>query len=89
MGKQSRAKHNRIPAPVPRFSMRAFSLYRSTWIFVMGILVLSYGAAAMQHSRWNQAENARVHPVFHLWAIILGIALIVLSYKLRKRDRSL
>ncbi|HKO18414.1 MAG TPA: hypothetical protein VJU82_05975 [Acidobacteriaceae bacterium] len=55
----------------------------------MGILVLSYGAAAMQHSRWNQAENARVHPVFHLWAIILGIALIVLSYKLRKRDRSL
>lgn len=69
--------------------MRSFSLDRSTWIFVIGILVLSYGAAAMQYSRWNHAENARVHPVFHAWAIILGIALIVLSYKWRKRDRSL
>jgi hypothetical protein len=43
MGKQSRAKRNRIPAPVPRFSLRSFSLDWSTWMFVNGILVLSYG----------------------------------------------
>jgi hypothetical protein len=87
MGKQSRAKRNRIPAPVPRFSMKSFSLYKSTWIFVIGVLVLSYGIAALQYSRWNNAENARVHPVFHPWAIIVGIALIVLSFKIPKPDR--
>ncbi len=90
MGKQSRAKRNRVPAPVPRFSMRSYSLDRSTpWLFVIGIFVLSYGTAAMQYSRWNHAENAHVHPVFHPWAIVVGIALIVLSYKMLKRDRRL
>jgi hypothetical protein len=51
MGKGSRAKRNRVGAPVPRFSMKSFSLDRSTWIFVIGIFVLSYGTAAMQYSR--------------------------------------
>jgi hypothetical protein len=86
MGKSSRAKRNRIPAPVPRFSMGSFSLDSSTWMFVIGVLVLSYGSAAMQYSRWNHTENAGVHPVFHPWAIVLGIAVIVLSYKMPKRD---
>ena len=85
MGKSSRAKRNRVRAPVPRFSMKSFSLDRSTWIFVIGIFVLSYGTAAMQYSRWNHAENARVHPVFHPWALVAGIALIVLSYKMPKQ----
>jgi hypothetical protein len=86
MGKLSRAKHNRKPGPVPRFSMRSFSLSKSTWVFLLGVLTLSYGAAGMQYSRWNHAENARVHPVFHPWAIVAGVALIVLSYKLPRRD---
>jgi hypothetical protein len=85
MGKGSRAKRNRVGAPVPRFSMKSFSLDRSAWIFVIGIFVLSYGTAAMQYSRWNHAENARIHPVFHPWAIVAGIALIVLSYKMPKQ----
>ena len=85
MGKSSRAKSNRVPGPVPRLSMKSFSLDRSTWMFLIGILVLSYGTAAMQYSRWNHAENARVHAVLHPWAIIAGIALIVLSYKVPKR----
>ena len=38
----------------------------------------------MQYSRWSHAENARVHAVFHPWAIIVGIALILLSYKMPK-----
>ncbi len=33
----------------------------------------------------NHAENARVHPVFHPWAIVAELALIVLSYKVPKR----
>ena len=85
MGKSRRAKSNRVPAPVPRLAMKSFSLGRSTWMFLIGIFVLSYGTAAMQYSRWNHAENARVHPVFHPWAIVAGIALIVLSYKVPKR----
>lgn len=55
-------------------------------MFMIGVCVLSYGTAAMQYSRWNHAENAHVHPVFHPWAIIVGIALIVLSYNTPKRD---
>ncbi len=51
---------------------------------VIGVVVLSYGTAAMQYSRWNHAEDARVHPVFHPWAIIVGIGLIGLSYKMPK-----
>ncbi len=60
-------------------------VYRSTWVFVIGVLLLSYGTAGMQYSRWSDAENARVHPVFHAWGIVVGIALIVLSYKMKKR----
>ena len=88
MGKHSRAKHNRLPAPPPRFrfSLASFSLDRSTWTFVAGVLALMYGTAGMQYSRWNHAENAHIHPVFHPWAIVVGIALIVLSYKMLRRS---
>ena len=60
--------------------MSNFALDKSTWEFVGGVLLLAYGTAAMQYSRWNHVENAHVHPLFHPWAIILGIALLVLSY---------
>jgi hypothetical protein len=33
------------------------------------------------YSRWKHAENAHVHPEFHPWAIIVGIVLLVVSYK--------
>jgi hypothetical protein len=82
MGRRSREKRDRTPAPVPRFSQIGFSLSKSTWLSVIGVIVLSYGIAAMQYSRWNHAENARVHPVFHPWAIIVGLATIVLSFKI-------
>jgi hypothetical protein len=84
MGKSSRAKSNRVPAPVPRLSMKSFSLDRSTWMFLIGIFVLSYGTAALQYSRWNHVENASVRPVFHPWAIVGGIAIIVLSLTRRR-----
>jgi hypothetical protein len=86
MGKHSRAKLNRPPAPVPRLSLRSFSLSRSTWVFVLGVLTLTYGAAGMQYSRWNHAENARVLPVFHPWAIVVGIVVIVLSYRMSRPE---
>ena len=88
MGKRSRAKRNRTPAPLQRFSFSSFGHDKSTWAFVVGMFLLAYGTAAMQYSRWNHRENAVVHPVFHPLAIVLGLALIVLSYakwKLKKR----
>ena len=85
-GKRSREKHNRTPAPVSRFSIGSFLLDRSTWLFVVGGFTLLYGTAGMQYSRLNHIENARVHPVFHPWAIVAGIALIVPSYKMPRRD---
>jgi len=48
--------------------------------------MLAYGTAAFQYSRWNHAENAKAHPVFHLWAIMVGVGLIVISYKMSKRN---
>ncbi len=85
MGKRSQAQRNRTTAPLPRFSLSSFALYKSTWAFVVGMFVLAYGSAAMQYSRWNHRENALVHPVFHPWAIVLGLALIVLSYTKQKK----
>jgi uncharacterized membrane protein HdeD (DUF308 family) len=88
MGKRSRAKRNRTPSALPRFSFSSFGLDKSTWAFVVGMFLLAYGTAAMQYSRWNHRENALVHPVFHPWAIVLGLALIVLSYtKWRQKKR--
>jgi hypothetical protein len=56
-------------------------------LFVIGILVIAYGTAAMQYSRWNHAENALVHPVFHPWAIVVGLTLLVISIKkVRRRN---
>ena len=49
---------------------------RSTWLFVLGIAALSYGSAATQYSRWDHRYNAHVHPVFHPWAIVLGVILV-------------
>jgi hypothetical protein len=53
----------------------------------LGLLVgmeLSYGTAAFQYSRSNHSENAHVHPVFHPWAIIVGVLLTVASYRIKK-----
>ncbi len=56
---------------------------RKTWLFVLGIAFLSYGSAAFQYSRWDHRSNANVHPVFHAWAVIVGIFLV--WYSLPKR----
>jgi transposase len=39
-----------------------------------------------EHFQMVLANAQRVHPVFHPLAIVVGIALIVLSYKMPKRD---
>ncbi|HWG19596.1 MAG TPA: hypothetical protein VG225_03635 [Terracidiphilus sp.] len=87
MARNSRSKHHGTPAPVSRVPRSTLGLYNSTWLFVGGVVALSYGTAAVQYSRWNHAENAHVHPVFHPWAILLGVALIVLSYRKPKGDK--
>jgi hypothetical protein len=85
MGIASRAKKNRTSAPYPRPLLRSYLPDSSTALFVIGIVVLSYGTAAMQYSRWNHAENVHVHPVFHPWAIVVGLVLLGVSLrKMRK-----
>ena len=86
MGKASRAKKNRSTAPYSRSSVWSYLLFldRSTILFVAGVLVFSYGTSALQYSRWNHSENAHVNPVFHPWAIIVGVVLTVASYKIKK-----
>jgi hypothetical protein len=50
-----------------------------TILFVVGCFSLTFGTGATMYSRWNHAENARVHPVFHLWAILVGLAFLALA----------
>jgi hypothetical protein len=85
MGKASRGKKNRTPAPYRGESFWSYLPDGSTLLFVIGVFVFSYGTAAMQYSRWNHAENAHVHPAFHLWAVVLGLALIGVSLKSKRR----
>jgi hypothetical protein len=90
MGNASRAKKNRTPAPYPRPSLWSYLLDSSTALFVIGIVVLSYGTAAVLYSRWNHAENVHVHPVFHPWAIVVGLVLLGVSLRMKsKASRSL
>ena len=79
MGTRSRNKKNRKPLPPPHFNGGGGWLSGSTMLFVLGIFVTSYGIAAMQYSRWDHTYNSHVHPVFHPWAIIVGLVLISIS----------
>ena len=62
-------------------SLKRYLPDRWTWLFALGTFVFMYGSAAMQYSRWNHRYNATVHPVFHTWAILLGVALIWISVR--------
>jgi uncharacterized membrane protein YidH (DUF202 family) len=86
MGKRSRAKKGRTPAPLTRPPLKSYMLTASTVLFVIAVLILMYGTAGMQYSRWNHTENAHVHPVFHPWAIVLGIVLLVVAIKKTPRS---
>jgi hypothetical protein len=49
-------------------------------VFVGGMYLAAYGTAACQHSRWEtHAEAARIVNVYHPWAIVLGIAMVVVG----------
>ncbi|MGA7316249.1 MAG: hypothetical protein WBX22_20020 [Silvibacterium sp.] len=85
MGKASKAKKNRTSASYSRLSLWSHLPDGSTALFAIDIVVLGYGTTAMQYSRWNHAENAHVHPVFHPWAIVLG--LVLLGASLRKKSK--
>jgi hypothetical protein len=62
--------------------MRNYLPSRATIIFVLGVLVLWYGTGTMKYSRWDHRYNATLGPPTpHVWAIILGIALVVYTYK--------
>jgi hypothetical protein len=83
MGRKSRLKSDRKPAPVGSFQPRGYLPDRWTLMFVGGIFIAAYGLSVMQYRVWDYAYNATAHPVFHPWAVIAGLLMIVLS--LRKR----
>ncbi len=85
MGKASRRKQNRVPQPLTRPSVWSYLPDGPTCPFVVGVVLLAYGTAAMQYSRWNHAANRLVHPVFHPWAIVLGVGVTWLAIKKTRR----
>ncbi len=82
MGKKSRTKHGRTSAPLPRFRWAVFGLSRSTLMFVAGVIIFCYGTSAILYSRWDQAFNRTVQPVFHPWAILVGMIMIILALRM-------
>lgn len=85
MGRASRRKQNRGPQPLTRPSVLSYLPDGPTWLYVVGIVLLAYGTAALQYSRWNHAANRLVHPVFHPWAIALGLGVTWLAIKKNRR----
>jgi hypothetical protein len=59
---------------------------KGTLCLVGGVLLLSYGDSAILYSRWNHAENAHVIPVFHPWAIVVGLLLFFQCWRLRDKS---
>jgi hypothetical protein len=81
MGRASRAKRNREPAPYGQ-PLRNYFPTRATILFVLGVFVLWYGTGTMKYSRWDHRYNATLGPPTpHVWAIILGIAVLVYTHK--------
>jgi hypothetical protein len=68
-------------------SLKSYLPDRWTRLFALGTFVFMYGSAAMQYSRWNHRYNATVHPVFHIWAILLGIVLTWISVRKGKQTK--
>jgi len=68
-------------------SLRDYFPDRWTWLFVLGIAFFSYGSAAFMYSRYNHEYNRHVHPVFHLWAILVGCGLVWYSVRKSRRTR--
>ena len=49
-------------------------------VFIGGMYLAAYGAAACQHSRWeSRAEAARIVNVYHPWAIVLGVGMVIVG----------
>lgn len=57
-----------------------------TWIFVLGMALIAFGSSAILYSRSDHRRNADVHPVFHPWALVLGILLVWLSSRENKNS---
>jgi len=50
-------------------------------LFIGGVYVAAYGLSATRYSRWDHTYNARVHPVFHPWAIAVGVVMIWIAIR--------
>jgi len=81
MGKKSRAKDNRTSKPPGIVRLGGCRPSRSTILFVVGCLLEAYGLSATLYSRWDHAADLQVKPVFHLWAVVVGLLVIVYSVR--------
>ena len=79
MGKNSSAEQNRTPTPVPRSLLMELLLNRWLWVSMAGFLLLMYGTSFMFNRQWN-------HRVLHPWAIVVGVALVVIAFMKQKGD---
>jgi hypothetical protein len=59
--------------------------YWPALLFMGGIYFISFGLSAFRYSRWANAHDALVHPVYHLWAVVVGLLMICLAYWVRNR----
>lgn len=88
MGRRSRAKRDKIRNSNPELGRKGYlpeGIGRAL-LFIVSVYVICFGLSAMRYSRWNHAANARIEPVYHPWAIVLGIVLLVISLKMKGKS---
>jgi hypothetical protein len=49
-------------------------------LVVGGLYFTAFGLSAFSYSRWDHARNRFIHPVYHPWAIVVGLLMIGLAY---------
>jgi hypothetical protein len=54
-------------------------------MFVAGTFIMAFGFSVMQFKRWDHAFDATVQPVFHPWAVVVGMLMMIVA--LVKGDR--
>jgi hypothetical protein len=74
MDKNSREQDNRTPDSEPRFSLLT-ELFLNGWLWVTmaGFALILYGASFLSYGPWK-------YRVFHPWAIVVGIFLVVIAF---------
>ena len=56
-------------------------IYSPVYLYVLGLIALTIGTGAYRYRRGNYEHNRHLQPEYHLWAIVVGLVMILLAYR--------